>query len=342
MRGAAPRLTRVGRFLGAIGANRQADLPAELAGAGWWQRDLRLHHGPARRPAPVKEHRRAPQQRRGARPILILGATGTLGRAFARACDLRNLPYRLMGRHELDLAHPDRMAAALAEAAPWAVINAAGWVRVDAAEATPDACMTANAAGAIALARACDERGMPCVSFSSDLVFGADPADWFVEGDQPAPVNVYGRSKSAMESGVLELTGRHMVVRTAAFFSPDDSCNFAVEVVGRLRRGEPLRAAESVVTPTYVPDLCHSVLDLLIDGETGLWHLSNHGAVNWAEFARRIALACGLDSSLVEPASGQELGWTAPRPERCALASERGSPMPGLNPAIERFAAALA
>ena len=202
--------------------------------------------------------------------------------------------------------------------------------------------MAANAAGAIALARACDERGLPCVSFSSDLVFGADPADWFVECDRPAPVNAYGRSKSAMEAGVLELTGRHLVVRTAAFFSPDDSYNFAIDAVTRLKRGEPLRAAQGVVSPTYVPDLCHSVLDLLIDAETGLWHLSNDGAVSWAEFAERIAMACGLDSSLVERVSGEDLGWTAPRPERCALASERGSPMPSLDGAIERFAQAVA
>jgi dTDP-4-dehydrorhamnose reductase len=133
-----------------------------------------------------------------------------------------------------------------------------------------------------------------------------------------------------------------MVVRTAAFFSPDDSYNFAIDAVARLRRGEPLRAAQSVVSPTYVPDLCHSVLDLLIDAETGLWHLSNDGAVSWAEFAERIAMACGLDSSLVERVSGEDLGWTAPRPERCALASERGSPMPSLDGAIERFAQAVA
>ena len=30
-----------------------------------------------------------------------------------------------------------------------------------------------------------------------------------------------------------------------------------------------------MVSPTYVPDLVHASLDLLIDGEHGLWHLAN-------------------------------------------------------------------
>ena len=341
-----PRETSLGGLLRRLGSAQPdtdaSSLPEAVTGAGWWERPLRLHHDPAPRAAPLRDHRRAPERPRTAAPIVILGATGTLGRAFARACHLRNLPCRLISRRELDLARPDLMIEALRALGPWAVINAAGWVRVDEAEGDPQGCMAANAAGAIALAQACDDLALPCISFSSDLVFGADAAEWFVEGDRPAPINVYGRSKSAMEAGVLDLGGRHMVVRTAAFFSPDDVHNFAVHALSRLRGGQPFQAAGCVVSPTYVPDLCHSVLDLLIDGESGLWHLSNGGAVSWAEFAQRIAFACDLDASLVEQVSGADLGWTAPRPDRCALASERGSPMPSLDAAIESFARAMA
>ena len=46
-------------------------------------------------------------------------------------------------------------------------------------------------------------------------------------------------------------------------------------------RGE-LVADDVVISPTYVPDLTHAALDLLIDGEGGLWHLANQGAVSWA------------------------------------------------------------
>ena len=45
----------------------------------------------------------------------------------------------------------------------------------------------------------------------------------------------------------------------------------------------------------------------------------------------------GLDESLVIEVRGAELGWTAPRPARSALASERGRLMPTLEDAISRY-----
>ncbi|MGI4881446.1 MAG: hypothetical protein ACRYG4_28625 [Janthinobacterium lividum] len=37
------------------------------------------------------------------------------------------------------------------------------------------------------------------------------------------------------------------------------------------------------MSPTYIPDLVDATLDLLIDGEVGVWHLSNPGRVSWLE-----------------------------------------------------------
>lgn len=48
------------------------------------------------------------------RPILITGATGTLGRAFRRICDERGLASRLTSRAELDITSARSIAAALA------------------------------------------------------------------------------------------------------------------------------------------------------------------------------------------------------------------------------------
>jgi dTDP-4-dehydrorhamnose reductase len=169
-------------------------------------------------------------------------------------------------------------------------------------------------------------------------VFGGD-RPVYSEDHQPAPLNVYGESKRRMEDAIAKLPGDHLVIRTAAFFSPHDRYNFAVAVVECLRRGERFAAAsDCVVTPTYVPDLVEATLDLLIDGETGLWHLSNEQAVSWAEFAVEIARACGLDESLIDFVRGEELGWKAPRPAASALRSDKGTPMPSLASALARFA----
>jgi dTDP-4-dehydrorhamnose reductase len=320
------------------------DAQPGTVGSGWWRRDIRLRFKPVFRtvesPEPRREWR-APQASR--QPLLILGATGTLGKALARACEWRGIDYRLTGRGELSLDDETSSIARVLEAAePWAVVNAAAWVRVDDAEADPEGCMAANAKGAVRLARACRDRDLPIVGFSSDLVFDGRLDRPYVESDAPSPLNVYGASKALAERDILALGGRALMVRTAAFFSPYDPYNFAAEVVRTLAAGQAFQAADDlVVSPTYVPDLVGAVLDLLIDGETGLRHLANNAAVSWAEFARQVASALDLDPGLVREVPAASFRWPAPRPANAALATGRGQIMPPLTDAIARYAAVV-
>jgi len=342
VRGPAPRPTALAQELRRLATGAGRPHPA-TSGPGWWRRDIRLAFRPVFRtpespePRPAWDHPPADAQ-----PLLITGATGTLGKALARACEWRGIPYRLTARDALPLDDAAAIGRALDRIAPWAVINAAGWVRVDEAETERAACLAANGHGAIALARACAERGLPFVGYSSDLVFDGRAGRAYVEGDAPAPLNVYGESKALAERGVLEAGGKALMIRTAAFFSPYDPHNFAAHVVRSLAAGQAMEAADDlVVSPTYVPDLVDATLDLLIDGETGLRHLANAGAVSWADFARRVAQALGLDAAMVIGRPAAAFGWPAARPAHAPLDSERGALMPSLDNAIARYAAML-
>ena len=340
VRSGTPRPTAVAAELKRIGTGEGPSHPG-TEGPGWWRRDIRLQFLPVFRTVETPEPRRewAPAPAGGA-PLLIVGATGTLGKALARACEWRGMGYKLTARSELDLCSEASAAAALDRLQPWAVINAAGWVRVDEAERDAAACLAANADGAGCLARACAERGLPIVGFSSDLVFDGRLSRPYVESDRPAPLNAYGRSKAESERAVLAVDGPALMIRTAAFFSPYDPYNFAAHVRRSLSAGRPFEAAADLfVSPTYVPDLVEASLDLLLDGETGIRHLANVGQVSWAEFARKLALALGLDPELVRDRRHGEFGWSARRPAFVALATERGQIMPSLDDAIARYAA---
>jgi dTDP-4-dehydrorhamnose reductase len=241
----------------------------------------------------------------------------------------------------MDLADERSVDAALRDVKPWGVVNTAGYVRVDDAERDQAGCYRDNTLAAATLARATGRRGIPLVTFSTDLVFdGAKPAP-YVESDPVAPLNVYGRSKAEAERLVLDANARALVVRTSAFFGPWDPYNLVTLALDALAAGEAFEAsADITVTATYVADLVHAALDLLIDAEAGIWHLANAGSVTWFELARRAAEAAELDPRRLQPASADALGWTAPRPRQSALATERGWIMPALDDALARYAEA--
>src|SRR3954451_17484017 len=266
------------------------------------------------------------------RPLLITGATGTLGHAFARICDLRGLEHRLTSRADLDIAEPASVEAAFERIRPWAVINTAGYVRVADAEREPERCFRENARGTANLALACARSGIPLVTFSSDLVFDGRLGRAYVETDAPCPTCVYGASKLEAERLVSAACPAALILRTSAFFGPWDPHNFVYHTLRALAAGEEWRAAaDCTVTPTYVPDLVNASLDLLIDGETGIWHLANRGAISWGELARLVAERGGFDPGLIVPDRAER------EPISTALDSCRGQVMPTLESALERF-----
>jgi dTDP-4-dehydrorhamnose reductase len=335
VRGRAPRRTALARMTRSLARTGTFDHPV-LAGEGWWRRAGRYAPGcPAAREGDGALGEGIPAS---ARPIVIVGGTGTLGRAFARICTVRGLAHRLVSRRDMDIASRASVRALLDRVQPWAVVNAAGYVRVDDAEAEGARCVRENAEGPAILADACAARDTRLVTFSSDLVFDGALDRPYLESDAVAPLSVYGRSKAEAERTVLAGLPSALVVRTSAFFGPWDPYNFVTVALMALARGELFLAAEdALVSPTYVPDLVNTTLDLLIDGTAGIWHLANAGATSWADLARRAAVLAELDPGRVRGVALADLRLTAARPRWSVLASERGSLMPSLESALERY-----
>ncbi|MEA5627199.1 family 1 glycosylhydrolase [Nostoc sp. UHCC 0251] len=333
-----PRPTAIAKMVQNLANGHQPNHPL-LETPGWWHRQERLLYpalscngeiGRAR-----KSHTTSPSD---PSPLAIIGARGTLGKAFARLCEVRGISYHLLTRQEMDITDPASVDAALTQLKPWAVVNAAGYVRVDDAEREPHVCLQINAEGPAILAAACAQHNVPLLTFSSDLVFDGAVSNPYVETDAVAPLNVYGCSKVLAEKLVLQAYPASLVIRTSAFFGPWDEYNFVTIALRQLSAGNDFIAAEDgIVSPTYVPDLVHASLDLLIDGECGLWHLANKSAIAWADLARLAAKQAGVSVSNLISVPTEQLGFTAPRPTYSVLGSSRGEFMPSLDSAISRY-----
>jgi dTDP-4-dehydrorhamnose reductase len=317
VRGAVPRPTALATAAAALAATGKIAHPA-AEGPGWWDRQAPAITGRA--------------------PLMILGATGTLGRAFAFACERRGLAHVALCHRDLDVLDPDAVREALARHKPWAVINATGYVRVDDAEREIRTCRQVNAVAPAILAMGCRKAGVRLATFSSDLVFDGTRTEPYREEDHVAPLNTYGRSKVEGERRVLALNPQALVIRTSAFFGPWDRANFVTLALDRLRDRQPFRAiSDLTVSPTYVPDLVDVSLDLLIDGAEGVWHLANRGAVTWFELAQLAATRAGLDASTLDPCCSNTVPLPAPRPRYSVLGTTRGAYLPPLDDALDRY-----
>ncbi|MES3025684.1 MAG: sugar nucleotide-binding protein [Pseudomonadota bacterium] len=340
VRSPLPRPTAVAALMRELAAGRAASHPV-LHGQGWWRRPGRLLCAPVATPAaPAGIGGVHHLEARVAAPILITGATGTLGRAFARICRARNLAFRLLARAEMDIADPGSVERALARHRPWAVVNASGYVRVDEAERDAARCFRENTHGPAVLAAVCARHAVHLTTFSSDLVFDGRVQSPYLETDLVAPINVYGRSKAEAELRVQQAHPGALVVRTSAFFGPWDDANFLARALGALEAGAPFAAAgDLTVSPTYVPDLVHACLDLMIDGEQGIWHLTNGGALTWVALADKAASAAGVDASRLAAHACADANYAAARPAYSALGSARAILLPALDDALARFVA---
>lgn len=332
MRGGKPRPTALTRFLKNISAAN--DYHHHLAETnGWWQRDSRYLNEPI-----IPKMQIVNGTKNKTRPVLIIGKNGTLGRAFARVCDQRAISYHLLSRQECNIAEASSIERAIEDNKPWAIINAAGYVRVDDAENEAEQCFQINRCGPYNLSFSCKKHGIKLITFSSDLVFDGKKRRPYVESDLTNPLNVYGKSKAEGEKIVQHTDSSALIIRTSAFFGPWDQYNFIHWVESSLNNKFVIPVANNVyVSPTYVPDLVNTSLDLLIDDETGIWHLANRGAVTWADLAYETARKYKSDRSYINALPLKELNLPAKRPKYSVLGSEKGHLLPSLDNALKRY-----
>jgi dTDP-4-dehydrorhamnose reductase len=325
LRGDRPRKTALGKLISSLGNNGSFGHPL-LQQKGWWNQA---------EDKPVSACR---SKRKKPSPLLIVGKNGTLATAFMKVCTQRSIPYVALSRTDLNILKPEEIRMVIDRHRPWAMINATGYVRVDDAEVNKDECFSINAVAPANMAAVARETGLPFMTFSSDLVFDGEKKDPYHEGDRVKPINVYGRSKAEGEKRIEAVNPGTLIIRSSAFFGPWDQYNFIFHVWKSLREERPFPVVSDVViSPTYVPDLVNCALDLFIDEEKGVWHLSNEGELTWLELANRVAERKNLAKDKLVVKTLEEMNWPAMRPRYSALVSEKGAKLAPLDNALERY-----
>lgn len=234
--------------------------------------------------------------------ILVFGKTGQV------ATELQTLGGPLvtaLGRDQADLTDPQACAAAIRDANPTVVINAAAWTAVDKAESEEAAAQIVNGDAPAAMAAACAELGIPLVHISTDYVFDGSGTTPFKPDDPTAPLGAYGRTKLAGEDAVRSAGCPYAILRTSWVFSAHGA-NF-VKTMLRLgsERDSLTIVADQIGGPTSARSIaaaCMTIADQLLcdQSKSGTYHFSGAPDVSWADFARAIFERAGLDCAVTD------------------------------------------
>ncbi len=335
VRGGVRRPTALADMMQTLAKGQQPNHPV-LDAAGWWQRPIKrsiygLEAAPRIYAAPAA-HKKSNS------PLLICGASEILGKAFARLCDHRNIAFEALSRQQIDITDPASVQDTISFYKPWAVINTMEYIPLSDSLEEEERCLRENTAGPSLLAAICARENIRFTSFSSDQVFNGCKSQPYVESDRCTPANLYGRSKAKSEASILQILPSALVVRVGVCFGPWDDSNFVTRALRCISEHRNFSASDQMlISATYVPDLVHACLDLLIDGASGIWHLANEGAVSWKRLAELAAAYAGFSSErvLAEPIeiSIQRKSKAFSR----VLGTERGQLLQPLESALECY-----
>jgi dTDP-4-dehydrorhamnose reductase len=277
--------------------------------------------------------------------VVVFGAAGMLGVDLCASAP-PGASLLALDVTEVDITDRARVTAALDEASPDWVINAAAYTAVDRAESEGALAAAVNGVAPGHIAEESARRNIAVVHFSSDYVFDGTVATPYRESDPVAPVNAYGESKLHGERAVLSSGAHALVVRTQWLFGRHGK-SFPRTMWERAMSGHPTRVvSDQVGRPTYTRDLAAATWRLIDQRVSGLVHVTNGGPpTTWFEFAREVFTHAGVET-LLSACTSSEYLTPARRPAYSVLCTDRlegllSGPLPDWRDALGRFLAEL-
>lgn len=223
--------------------------------------------------------------------ILVIGRSGQVARALLKPSQSHDLPFIFLGRDALDLSDATTIEAAIARVSPDAIINAAAYTAVDAAESDHEAARAINVTGPAFAAEIAAKRRIPFVHLSTDYVFDGTKNLPYVETDSTNPLNMYGLTKRDGEALILAHHPDAVILRTSWVYSPFGK-NFLRTMLNLAQTRDSLSIVDDQIgAPTSALDIataCLSIINAKLSGHEGrgVFHMTGEGETSWAGFAQ--------------------------------------------------------
>lgn len=273
--------------------------------------------------------------------ILVTGSQGQVGQELQALASTTADTWIFTDRSQLDITDAAAVGAFMAAHQPQAIINAAAYTAVDAAEEDEAQAHAINVEGVRHLARACQQWGATLLHLSTDYVYHSPQHFPYAEDAPTQPQGVYARTKRAGEQAAFAECRTAVVVRTSWVYSAFGH-NF-VKTMLRLAasRNELSIVADQVGAPTYARDLaaaCHQLLHQSDAIHGQVFNYANAGVASWYDLAEAIFEYTKRDDITVRPIRTQDYPLPAPRPPYSVLNLHKVTTLLGNTPPHWRHA----
>jgi len=275
LRAPTPRPTALARLVSDLAAGKEPSHPV-LAVPGWWRRPSRFHYPPVDRWGTDVAPPEDPELPDGAQAILIVGPAAPLIDVFVASGVARAVPCS-----RLDVSVSSEWMATILEAIvsapPWAVVLTTIPTEIQLEDVE-------------SVARTCANSGIELLYCSFDRIHPVTKkrAVPYSEHDSTGLVDDHGQTVRIVEQAILKAHPGAMIVQTGIL--SDLETDLAPQPRQDIRESQALPAS-------CVPDLTEAIIDLLIDGERGIWHLADRGTTTWG-------CAVSLDLAAIDRGEG--------------------------------------
>jgi dTDP-4-dehydrorhamnose reductase len=219
--------------------------------------------------------------------IFVTGGEGQLAFELKRLTEEDDCVFP--SKKECDITSFPDILNALKTFKPDAVINTAAFTKVDLAEKEISNTFAVNRDGVRNLSQACREIKCPLLHVSTDYVFNGASKKPYGENDTPDPINQYGLSKWEGEKILQETYDQHMILRVSAVFGVQGQ-NFVKTIARLLKERDQLSIVDDQITcPTPAKHIAETLLRMLKNPVSGLYHYCGDTPVSWFAFASEIA-----------------------------------------------------
>ncbi|MBO6805980.1 SDR family oxidoreductase [Thalassospira sp.] len=265
----------------------------------------------------------------------VVGASGLLGARFVS--HLSNLGVKVTAvsnKHQLtngfsdkhvnclraDLSSRDAVDDHFAGHDPDVIVNCIGFTSVDGCEDQRSKATLLNSDLVGWLASVANKIGCQFVHVSTDHLWAGDRS-FFTERDEPAPLNVYAKTKAGGEIAALSCCDNALVIRTNFFgCSLPWRYSFDQWAINELSSGRRVNAFSDVYfTPIASELLVQKIVSMLALRANGVYNVSGGERISKYDFVKRLALRYRLNANLVSSASIDEAKLRAPRPKDMSL-----------------------